>query len=170
MKTVPRYICEVCESEYEEPGEASACEARGFKPSFSVGDVVVGHYGFGWFDGDERWVSNHGVIVLKGTPGHACENGDSNCFGPCCTYGFFYVVTFVDGDDFHLRWRERFGARACLHRPRYHLATLAMVDNGYQSGYTFDEGHHRMTKVPHPPAHVLETMAPLLGLKAGRLL
>src|SRR5690348_18164745 len=108
---IEAYECSICKHEYQTFIEAYNCEQRGFAPSFKIGDIVTRGAGFGWFNGDRRWIANPKVRPFS----RKCPNGSGNCFDECCTYKFYYVVTFVDGD-------ERDG-----HRPRYHVWTGAMT-------------------------------------------
>jgi hypothetical protein len=152
------FVCGICDAEYESKHEALECEAQGL-PNYvvGVGDIVLGAAGFTWFDGDKKWIANPNVRLK--TTGAQCPNGDSNCFGECCTYQFYYVVTALDVDP------------DSGHSARYHLATQAMIgDTGYRSGYTFNKGHIAPKKVNDPPPHVLETSKALLGLHASTLL
>lgn len=167
MKTATLYVCEMCEREYRTAREAKACEALALsvKPAFKLGDIVLAKAGFGWYDGDRKWIANAEAVDPRktGNPakrnGSKCPNGDSNCFGPCCTFEFYYVVTHIDDDD------------RSPHRPRYHLVTDAMNGaKGHRAGYTFDSGHYLPKKVPHPPAHVAITSRKLIGTKATTLL
>lgn len=169
MKTITLYVCEGCHSRYETEEKARACEARGFEPKFEVGDIVLAQAGFGWFDGDPAWIENFDRIGRKRSPfDKPRENADhGNCFDACCTYRFFYVVTAVD----HSTHDYSFDGAPAWHRPRYHLATLAMTGkSGYGIGYTFDEHHKTPRKVENPPDYVVETSKRLLGKKAPTLL
>jgi hypothetical protein len=128
------------------------------KTDRKVGDIVYLRSGFCWYDGDRKWISNADRIDPKkqGNPGpvrrrERCPNGDRNCFSPCCTFQFYYVITHIDSED---------------DRTRYHVATLAMTEEtGYRSGYTFDQGHFPPRKVAKPPAYVVRTSKALLGQK-----
>lgn len=156
VQTVKTYRCAICLEVYPTRAEAEKCEARGLpKFSWAVGDIVTARYGFGWFDGDTRWVINPKVDPKSRIPEHG------NCFGPCCTWGFYYVVTEMDTDP-----DDR-------HRSRYHLFTGAMSGkSGYDQGYTYDEGHHLLKLVPRPdrPRSVILDSRKFLGRKADRLL
>src|SRR5215472_17733973 len=115
MKTVTRYECETCEREYETALEAINCEARGFTPKFKVGDIVSLYHNYGWFNGQAEWIVNktpevESRLMRRGV----CPNRNSNCFGDCCNYTFYWVITFIDHDE-----REE-----DCHRPRYHVQTL----------------------------------------------
>lgn len=147
MKTKSVYECEICGHTYNTAREAGACEAQGVKGDLAikVGDIVLARAGFGWFDGDIEWVSNPSVLDHQAHP-------SINCFGTCCTYAFYYVVTAIDKEG---------------HRPRFHLATKAMGGQGYSCGFTYAFGHFTPEKVVDPPD--LQTQD-LIGLKATRLL
>ncbi len=158
-REIKHYECGVCTSTYDSLEEAEGCEAKGVvKPSVAVGDIILAGAGFGWYDGDKKWISNPNV-KLRQKP---CPNGDGNCFSDCCTYAFYYVVTAIDlDDDDHLRSQ---------HRRRYHLFTKAMSGKGYRQGYTFDRYHAKPKKVDKPPAYVVRTSKVLIGKKARFLL
>jgi len=169
MKTKTIYLCGVCETEYPTLAEAEECEARAkrMSPRFKVGDVVTGRSGFGWFNGDPAWISNPEVAAGgKPEPGgvstKGSQPGHGNCFGDCCTYSFFYVVTAIDEDTHQT---------SLPHRVRYHVATKAMSGTeGYRNGYTFDDGHVTLTKVSNPPDAVVKGLADLIGEKSETLL
>lgn len=162
MKTLFRFQCEICDSVYDTIAEAERCEAQGL-PSFSVvvGDIVLVKSGYGWYDGVPEWVENIKRLKnsTKGT-GRKCPNGDTNCFSPCCTYQFYYVVTHTDRDP------------ADGHRFRYHVYTEAMTGKqGYREGWTFDRGHVAPRVVPRAiPEKVREMARLLIGQKASHLL
>jgi len=149
---VVRWKCSLCGEEYEEPEDAAECFLQGFNPSVQVGDIVVARAGFGWFDGDERWISNP-----KAREARNPEHG--NCFANCCTYQFYYVVTVIDQDAHD------------GHRAQYHLFTRAMSGKqGYAGGWTYDEDHWKPVKVMNPPKAVVESSKELIGRKATYLL
>lgn len=156
MKIVTMFQCEFCKALHDNRDDATQCESGADKePVLKVGDIVTGRSGFGWFDGDLLWVSNPGVYENKDRP---TDHG--NCFGACCTFDFYYVVTAVDrGEDFH--------HYAKGHQIIYHLETEAMSgDQGYRSGYTC-RAHIEMTVVPDPPTAVVEASKKLIGHKAS---
>jgi hypothetical protein len=154
MKTITEYQCEICEGRFPTGVQAAACERVGFTPLHQVGEIVFAKGGFGWYDGQENWISNPGVS-REGE----CPNGNSNCFEDCCCFRFYYVITFIDKD-------ERDG-----HRPRYHVATMAMTGKqGYRGGYTYDTGHEYIKVIKNPPATVLEESKSLIGTKMSHLL
>lgn len=149
------YQCDLCRRVYETAAEAKACEARGVDASIvRVGDIVFVYHCFGWYDGEASWVSNPDVFLKRN--GAKCPKGSSNCFGSCCNFRFYYVVTAIDFEG---------------HRTRYHLVTLAMTGkNGHRGGYTFNAGHFVPEKVKNPPAVVVETAKKLIGQKRENLL
>ncbi len=161
------YICEGCGEGYADINRAIACEAtESTEPTCGVGDIVLAKGGFGWFDGDRRWVSNLSVrgeiagagdgskVVQIAAASPKCPNGNGNCFSDCCTYFFYYVVTHIDKHE---------------HRTRYHLMTRAM-QKGYRAGYTYNETHIRPEKVESPSDFLLRSSKGLLGGKARHLL
>lgn len=175
MKTV--YQCESpgCGKCYSTAAEAEECEAylRGGPAIVEVGDIVLLRAGYGWLDGDPLWVSNPEVciggkplphkhrpldLVFSGASlcidkSRKCPYGDGNCFGPCCTMAFYYVVTHIDIEE---------------HRVRYHVATLAL--EGDHVSYTYNVNHHQPKKVENPPEHVVRTSRRLIGKKGKYLL
>lgn len=153
MKTL--YQCDVCGRSSADEASIRACETRGIEKhsAIEVGDIVTARAGFGWFDGDPRWIANweRHKRGLRRTTSHG------NCFGKCCTYQFLYVVTAIDTQP------------EDGHRVRYHLATKAMTKKtGYHSGYTFDDGGHCTPRVLLPKQK-LDTDE-LIGHKAEGLL
>lgn len=152
-KTITTYPCPICGKEYDTREDAEKCYAKGFKPKFKVGDIVFAKAGFRWYDGKKTWVSNPSV---QENPEHG------NCFGHCCTYRFYYVVTLIDKSD---------SPHDDSHRVRYHLYTMAMSGKqGHTKGWTFDEHHLIMGKVKNPPALVFADSKKLIGKKASFLL
>lgn len=161
MKTVTQYVCEICGEKYRTEKGALECEAQGSPaaPAFQVGDIVTCGAGFGWFDGDPKWITNPALIeAYKHGKPWPCPNGDGNCFSPCCTLQFYYVVTAVEGEGGHEG-----------HRVRYHVCTLAMKES-YRGGYTYDKHHITPVKVADPPEYVVRTSKSVLGQKFGNLL
>ena len=157
MKVI--YICEGCGEQYDNSVSAYACEARDpGERLVDVGDIVFAKAGFGWFNGDKRWIRNPSVILKsKGDSRKECPNGNGNCFASCCGYDFYYVVTAIDEKD---------------HRVRYHLATRAMLGRGrgYVMGYTFNVGHHAPNKILSPSDFLIRSGRLLVGEKADHLL
>lgn len=144
VTTITQYRCDFCGCLYKRYQDARDCCERGFHPTVVEGDIVVaGVDRFGWFDGDPKWIARE-------------VEGDSHT-GKVFT--LYYVVTCVDADE-----RD-------AHRPRYHLFTKAMTgEQGWESGYTFDEHHVAPRKVEDPPKYVVETSKELLGHKSECLL
>ena len=161
MRSETVYYCELCGRGYEDADAANACEAKGRETvNAKVGDIVVGRAGFGWFDGDPKWISNPEVGTCEpgGLSTYGSKPGHGNCFGNCCTYSFYYVVTKIDGD-------ARDG-----HRARVHCFTKAMsCAEGYRGGYT-GRGHVHMKRAKNVPPEVLADAADLIGEEAKTLL
>lgn len=147
------FQCDWCGIEYETIKECRDCEARGFHPTLKVGDIVLGNPGYGWYDGDRRWVVNPDV---RNRPKKHADG--RNCFGVCCNYVFYYVVTKIDGHEDN------------AHRPRYHLITNAMTGKeGHRGGWTYDIDHIKVSKT-QPSESVLDDSKRLLGEEAKCLL
>lgn len=130
------YICEICGGRYPTEMQARSCEDQTI-PELTIkpGDIVLLRAGFGWYNGDPQWVSNPDVTPDKKNPDHG------NCFGRCCTYAFYYVVTHIE--NYNHRWR-------------YHVKTDAMLgESTYSQGFTFSEHHYTPRLVKDPPEHVL---------------
>lgn len=159
---VKHYACSHCRTEYRSEPEAIACEATGLpEPRLRVGDVVFAGAGYGWFDGDPRWVSNPDMLF-----GAKRHRDGRNCFEPCCTYRFYYIVTAIDRmyDNKQDHWRSD-------HAVRYHVRTLAMSGEQHRvGGWTCDEGHIRLQRVRKVPDYVRATGQALLGQKSDWLL
>lgn len=167
MKPVA-WECEVCTTRYATPELATACEAQAqTEPSVAVGDIVLCRGGFGWFSGDARWIQNPDVLQQKLARRGACPRGNGNCFGPCCTYRFYYVVTAIDKEPARSPYYPE--AQVARHRWRYHLATKAML-HGYRTGYTFDHGHYAPSLVPRPPAFLAVDKLDLIGTRSTHLI
>jgi hypothetical protein len=155
------FRCPVCKAGYPTRQEAEACVARGLdSPIVKVGDIVTLSYGYGWFDGDIRWVVNPEVRVSPGPepsrPVRSCPRKKGNCFEPCCTMGFYYVITVIDHSG---------------HRTRYHALTKALTGKGRPAGgWTFNTGHVRPVLVKKPKRFLVKDSADLIGQKAGHLL
>lgn len=150
MRTIERYVCEICAKDYATPEEAAKCERRGrMRQRFKVGAIVTAGAGFGWFDGDKRWVSNPGA--LKRGKKRSYEHKRLNCMSACCTYRFYYVVSAVE------RPRED------PHGIRYHLFTGAMTGNdGYQAWWIEDPRRY-LQRVVAPPKLVVEASKAFIG-------
>lgn len=141
------YKCPICEKNYDNKEKAELCLKKGFSPKFKVGDIVFTKAGFGWFDGDEKWISNPGVRK---------KQKHDHCFQDCCTYKFYYVISHIDGDSND------------LHRVRYHVFTGAMK-GGYRDGYTFDT-HYTPKLIENPPKFIVKDSKKFIGKKSGYLL
>ena len=157
MKTTTRtfYQCEICLLEYPRSRPAYNCEAEGMPDkAVEVGDIVEIRYGFGWYDGDKKWVIN--PKNNRKSEGKKCPKKGTNCFSKCCTMGFYYVITHInkDPDDGH-RWR-------------YHIATKSMV-KGWADGYTYTSGHYAPKKIENPPKYVVKDSKDLIGEIAKHL-
>ncbi len=152
IKIIQSYQCPICKQQYETEKEAQECLNIGIEKSVAlVGDIVELNAGYGWFDGDKRWVINPNVN-LKGIKSHG------NCFGKCCTYAFYYVITKIENDT------DR-------HKLKYHVFTNAMTGKqGHRNGYTFSETHITPKKIKNVPKFVLKDSKKLIGKKAGDLL
>lgn len=137
------FRCPSCRIEYKNKEDAIKCINSDEKANFKVGDIIELKYGFDWFDGDRRWVINPDVDMSK------------HGFGPDCSMGFYYVITYID--------REK-------HRIRYHVYTNAMTgDQGYKSGYTFNTQHYT-PKLIKCSDFIKKDSEKLIGLKAKYLL
>ena len=146
MKTITRFKCEICNKEYLDVNEAKQCETRGVEePMFDVGDIVYKGAGYGWYNGDKRWVINP-MVKLKGNPEHG------NCFDKCCTMAFYYVITAITQD---------------LHSLRYHLYTKAMSGKqGHRCGYMYLANPY-VLKLIHPvPEFIINDSKELIGNEA----
>lgn len=138
------FICDKCQCVYDTFAKAERCETMKPKglPAFQVGDIVTYRAGFGWYDGDRRWISNPDVDPARPTCPH-------NCFDVCCTWSFYYVITAIETDhDAYL----------------YHLMTGAMQGpDGYSTGQAiFDSS---LKKVQDPPAFVVEDSKRFIGMR-----
>lgn len=142
MSRPTKWACDVCDTEYASQAAAEACEEMPFpEKTADVGDIVLVGRGFGWNDGDDKWIAPE-------------KKGSS-------VRTFYYVVTAVDREP----------RSNALHRWRYHLATLAMSgSSGYRIGYTFDVGHYKPERVASPPEAVVAASKALLGKKATSLI
>ena len=152
MKKIIKYACAICNQEFDEWHEAKKCEDRKMEKAIAkVGDIVFVRAGYGWYDGDMRWIMNPNQLQ-KANPKHG------NCFGKGCTLEFFYVITAIDKDP------KR------MHRLRYHIFTKAMSGKlGHREGYTFIGTHFGVKIIKNPPKFVVQDSKDLLGKKAGYL-
>lgn len=155
------FRCPICKSDHATLKGAEVCMAQGVdRPIVKVGDIVIAGYGYGWFDGDIRWVVNPQVVVNPGPEPsmrtQPCPGKHGNCFDSCCTMGFYYVVTAIDHSG---------------HRTRYHLFTKAMIGKDRpKSGWTYNDGHVRPELVKKPKRFLVKDSADLVGRKAEYLL
>lgn len=150
MQKLIRFQCEICDRIYGSREEALKCEERGKEAvPYKPGDIVFIGAGFGWFDGDKRWISNPGV-TLRSNPSHG------NCFSECCTYRFYYVVTAIEPDT-----RDP-------HRVRIYLKTGAM--KGGRGGWTRVGTHITPESVKKPPAFVKKDGKRFIGQKQESLI
>jgi len=142
MKIIEKkiFICPICRNKYTKKNEALKCLNKGIdEPIVKVGDICELKYGFGWFDGNVKWVINPNVDMSK------------HGFGPDCSMGFYYVITAIDNDG---------------HRTRYHVATKAMTgDLGHKACYTFARGHYT-PKLINAPDFVRQDSRDLIGNKS----
>lgn len=161
MRTETTYYCEICNRGYGDAAAATTCEAKGReKVRAKVGDIVTGNAGFGWFDGDPKWISNPHVGTCKpgGLSTYGSKPGHGNCFGDCCTYSFYYVITKIDGDP------------QDGHTARVHVATKAMSGTqGYRVGWT-GRDHIRVRQAKDVPPEVVADSVDLIGLESECLL
>lgn len=146
-----QYICDGCGEKFSDINEAISCEQSGeVERICEVGDIVTGEGGFGWYDGDSRWITNPNVQLHQ----KPCPNKNGNCFSDCCTYFFYYVVTAIDQHK---------------HRIRYHLTTRAMKES-YRQGHTFNKHHVQLIKVEDPSDYLVRSGRSLIGEKSEYLL
>jgi hypothetical protein len=138
MQVLTKFICPMCKAEYDHKEQAQACLDRGVdKTDLKVGDIVELKYGFGWFDGDKRWVINPDVKLKHG-------------FGKNESMGFYYVITHMEAHE---------------HRLRIYVATKAMTGaNGHKGGYTYLSGHYTPKKIEAPEEVILDAID-LIGTK-----
>ncbi len=155
MKIIKSYACDICKAIYPKAKLAEECEAQGLpKKLLQIGDIVFRRQGFGWYDGDAKWILNPKVL-LKPRPRQCPVTHDFNCFDSCCLYNFYFVVTHIDENG---------------HRRKYHLATKAMTKkSGWDQGYTYYDGVSPFL-VKKPSQYIIKTSKYLLGNKTDRLL
>lgn len=159
------FRCPVCRKDYPTRKQAEECLAQGVEqPIVKVGDIVNMGYGYGWFDGDVRWVINPSVRKSPGPdPSPAArpcpKKKGGSCFDSCCSMGFYYVVTEVD----HCEDQP--------HRTRYHVFTKAMTgERRPMGGYTYNGGAGTPELVKKPKPFLVKSSASLIGLKAEHLI
>lgn len=144
MKVTEIYRCPVCGLEYDSREKAEACmKQQKEETDLQVGDIVEAKYGFGWWDGDEKWIINpEANLKIHG-------------FGPKHSLGFYYVITKIENEN---------------HRLKFHLFTKAMKPStGYSQGYTYLNGHYLPKKIKAPKS-VIEDSKDLIGNTANRLI
>ena len=142
MKVIEIYACPRCKKQYTTKEEATECMNSNNTPKFEVGNIVELKYGYGWFDGDKRWVINPDVDMSK------------HGFGEDCSMGFYYVITVIKIVD---------------HEVRYYVATNAMTgESGHNGGWTADT--HYPPKLIDAPKFVVKDSKKLIGKKIKWLL
>lgn len=140
------YKCEVCRKVYTKPKLAEACEAQVVQPLWQPEQIVTCSPCYGWYDGDPAWISN------MATKGRGCEYPGSNCFGPCCNYLFYWVITAITISQDDLYAFSHPLNKIVEHSWLYHLATRAIVHaHGYSGGWTRPDGHFTPSLVSSPP-------------------
>ena len=164
VEQVVLFRCPICKAQYANEEAAEKCLAKGVDaPIVKVGDIVNMGYGYGWFDGDIRWVMNPNVRMNPGPkpspPKKPCPKKKGSCFDSCCTMGFYYVVTAID---------------CCTedpHRTRYHVFTKAMTGGMRPKGvYTFGEGSGAPQLIKKPSPFVIKDSKGLIGQKGEYLI
>lgn len=164
VERIVLFRCPICKQQYVKEKFAEDCLAKGVDaPIVKVGDIVNMGYGYGWFDGDVRWVMNPEVRVNPGRdpspPKRPCPKNDGSCFDPCCTMGFYYVVTAIDFST------------EDPHRTRYHVFTKAMTGKNRPKGaYTFGDGSGAPKLIRRPSPFVVKDSKSLIGKKAEHLI
>lgn len=131
---IRRYVCEVCCSVYDTPGDALACEARGPAPEVPVGTVVVdGPYLHGLqllqvvacASRDRRHVASVGYWTFRdNAQGRASSIGDS---GPASGHSTSGPLL---GDEQVAAFDPRRGLRVDLTSARYRRAWEALREAG----------------------------------------
>lgn len=161
VEQVVLFRCPICKAQYANEKAAEKCLAKGIDaPIVKVGDIVSMGYGYGWFDGDVRWVINPNVRVSPGPkpspPRRPCPKKKGSCFGSCCSMGFYYVVTMIDLHE---------------HRTRYHVFTKAMTGKERPTGgWTYNAGSCAPKLVKNPKKFLIKSSVSLIGQKAEHLL
>jgi hypothetical protein len=153
VKPIPRvtYGCPYCNTFYDTQDEALECIEKGEPVKLEVGDIVSPHDGHGWFDGNPDWVVNQELLdsdrtAKVGRPRPCPDTGSTNCFRPCCTLGFYYVVVEV------ARW-PRCNTKPTIHDVDHTLVTDAMTGkNGHRVKKRSGGG---LTKLGDPPPEIV---------------
>lgn len=150
MNEITYFQCSYCKQQYANKQQAIDCEKQPIeKPCVEVGQIVEMCFGYGWFDGDKRWVIN---LDKKNAP-RITEHG--NCFDRCCTMGFYYVVTAIEKDKID------------PHRLKYHVFTKAMTGKqGHEGGYTYFDRHVTPSPIFSAPEFVKKDSKSLIGKKS----
>jgi hypothetical protein len=157
------YQCEICKELYDTPEKATICESTKNVSRFSVGQIVTARAGFGWYDGDNKWIANFdrlGEYIVPGKfeAGRIAHPG-INCFCELCTYSFYYVITAIGRNP------------SDPHETAYHLATKAMTGTQrYRGGRTNWSGHYRPKVVSNPPEEIVRESKKLIGMQFSYLL
>lgn len=129
MKIVSRYICEICDTEYQSPEAAEGCEIRGIRDMGAgcipeVGDIVECGSPYGWHTfpdtiwarkfpdtEDDRWGDLDPTIKIKD--------------GGCLAYKRIWIVAAITVEDhrrvYHLYCAEPpQGFTVCRTSPDHH--------------------------------------------------
>jgi hypothetical protein len=141
----PVYFCPKCSRIYGSEGAARTCDGSDRPAEFEVGQIVRIDVGYGWYDGDPKW------LILNTGDHHGRKTHDA-----------FFVVTAVDYDRSD-RWHA--------HDPRYWVKTLG-IKNGNPTGmggYTYPATHVKLHPVEQDPILVAEG-AKYIGEKSGGLI
>lgn len=140
----PVYFCPKCHRPYKAEADARECDASDVAPVYEVGQIVRIDVGYGWFDGDEKWLIKDG------------KDGSRQL------YAAYFVITAIDYDRSN-GWHA--------HDPRYHIKTLG-IKNGNPTGlagHTFLKTHTPLIRVKQDPVLVAEG-AKFIGKKSERLI
>lgn len=144
MEVITKFFCPMCMNKFDHREQAQACLDRAVeKTDLKVGDIVEVKYGYGWFDGDKKWVINPDV------------DRSNHGFTKDRSMGFYYVITHIETEQ---------------HRLRFHVVTKAMTgENGHRHGYTYLTGHCTPKKI-NAPESVKFDAVDLIGFKSDHLL
>lgn len=143
---ITQYVCEACKKVYLSPEEALECESQPLpEHDLNVGDIVLAHSGFSWYDGKIEWVSNP---LVRAQENLDKNKSHGNCFRPCCTYSFYYVITKITSRK---------------HKVLFHLETKAMTgEQGYRGGWA-THSHYFPKKVDNIPDAIANDYSDLIG-------